>query len=59
MFEVIKVSADRSTDCTAGPAGKTEQSGECLEDEGSLQNPQKIKRAIQVLAPLIQEHAGA
>lgn len=39
----------RPTDCTAGVPGTAQFSRECLEVEGSLQNPQEIKRAIQVL----------
>lgn len=39
----------RSTGCTADGPGTAKFSRECLEVEGSLQNPQEIKRTSQVL----------
>lgn len=39
----------RPTGCAADAAGKAQFSRVCLEVEGSLQNSQEIKRAIQVL----------
>lgn len=40
----------RSAEWSAGVAGAVQFSTVCLEVEGSLQNPQKIKRTVQVLA---------
>lgn len=45
----------RATDCAAGVPGTAQFSRECLEVEDSLQNPQEIKRAIQV--PILRLHS--